>query len=81
MTLVGLSDAAYGDQSSEGKCRVGYVVGLMSSTAKGPFRISQLTSRFARKMAKSRLGGEVYALSEMVDHVPLSKDCYGPLEK
>ena len=31
-TLLGLSDAAYREQSTEGKCRVGYVIGLMSST-------------------------------------------------
>ena len=30
-------------------------------------------------MVKSSLGGEVYALSEMVDHTMSLKDCYGPL--
>ena len=78
MTLVGRSDAAYGDLSTDGKCRLGYVVGLTSSTSKGPCRISQRTSKFARNMAKSSLGGEVYALSEMVDRVVLLKDFRGP---
>ena len=64
MTLVGWSDAAYGDQSTEGKCRLGFVIGLMSSTLKGPFRILQRTYKFSRKMVKSSLGGEVFALSE-----------------
>ena len=31
-------------------------------------------------IAKSSLGGEVYAQSEMVDHILLLKDCYGPFE-
>ena len=39
MTLAGWPDAAYGDQSAEGKCRLGYVIGWMSSTLKGPCRI------------------------------------------
>ena len=78
MTLLGWYDAAYGGQSTEGKCRLGYVIGLMSSTLKCPCHISQWTSKFTRKMVKSSLGGEVYALSEMVDHMLLLKDFYGP---
>ena len=34
---------------------------------------------FIRKRVKSRLGGEVYALSEMAGHM-LLKDCHGPSE-
>ena len=39
MALAGRSDAAYGDQSSLGNCRLGYVIGLLSSTQSGPCRI------------------------------------------
>ena len=31
-------------------------------------------------MAKSSMGGRVYALSEMVDHMLLLKEFYGPIE-
>ena len=78
---MGWPDAAYGDQTEEGKCRSGYVIGLMSSTLKGPRHISQRTPKFARKMVKSSLGGEVYGLSELVDHMLLSKDFYGPFAR
>ena len=37
MSLVGWSGAVYGDQSAGGRCRVGHVSGLMSSTLDGPF--------------------------------------------
>ena len=78
MFLVGWSDAAYGGQSTEGKCRLGYVVGLTSSSLKGPRRVFQRTSKCPREKVKSSIGIEVYALSEMVDHMPLSKDFCGP---
>ena len=77
-SLVGRADAAYGDQSTHGKCRLGYVVGLTSSTLRGPCHIIQWTSKFTRKMAKSSLGGEVYAFSEMLDHMALLKEFYAP---
>ena len=79
-TLAGWSDAAYGDQLATGRCRLGYVVGLMSSTLKGPCRILQRASTFARNMEKSNLGGRVYAPSEMMDHVLLLKEFFGPFE-
>ena len=41
MTMEGWSGAGYGDQSTEGKCRLGYEIGLMPSTLKGPCRILQ----------------------------------------
>ena len=78
MIMVGWSDAAYWDQSTEGKCRLGYVIGLTSSTLKGPRHILRQTSTFTRKMVKSSLSGEVYALSETVDHTLLLEDFYGP---
>ena len=78
MTLVGWPDAAYGGQWAEGTCRLGYVIGLMSSTLKGPCRISRRQFKFVRKMVGISLGGEVYALSEMAGHMLLLKDFRGP---
>ena len=80
MTMVGWSDAAYRDQPTEGKYRLGYVIGLMSSTWEGPRHILQWTSKLTRKIAKSSSGGEVYALNEMPDHMLVYKNCYGPFE-
>ena len=76
LPLVGWSGAAYGDKSAEGKPRSGYVIGLMSSTPKGPCRILQWTSKVTRKLVENSLGGEVYALSEMVDHKSMSREFY-----
>ena len=59
---------------------MGYVLGFMSTTLKGPRHILEWTSKFTRKMAKSSQGGEVYAFSEMVDHMLLLKDFCGPPE-
>ena len=77
MTPAGWSDAAYGDQSSLDKCRLGYVRGLMSSTTSGPCHSIQWTSNFARKLVKSSLGGEVYAFSEMPGHLSMLRESYG----
>ena len=40
----------------------------------------QRISKFAGEMVKSSLGNEVYAPSEMMDHMLSSKEFYGPLE-
>ena len=40
----------------------------------------QWTSKFTEKMAQSSLGGEVYALSEMANHMSLPKAINGPFE-
>ena len=77
MTLAGRPDAAYGDQSSLGKRRLSYVIGLTSPNPCGPCHLIQLTSKFTRKLAKSSLGGEVYAFSEMVDHMSMPREFYG----
>ena len=58
-TVVGWSDSVYGYQSTEGKCRSGYVIGFMSSTLKGPCHTFQWTPTFTRKLVRSSLGGEV----------------------
>ena len=48
MSLVGWSDAAYGNQSTEETCHLGYVIGLMSPNLKGPCHSSQWTSKFTQ---------------------------------
>ena len=77
MTLAGWSNAALWDQSSLGKCRRGYVIGLMSSALSGPCHISHWASEFARIMVTSSLGGEVFAFSEMLRHMPMLREFYG----
>ena len=57
--LVGRPDASCGDQSAEGKCLLGCVIGLTSWTLSGPRNILQCASTFARKLVK---------FSEMIDH-------------
>ena len=37
-------------------------------------------TRIPQEMVRSSLGGDVYALSEKVDHMPPLKDFYGPFE-
>ena len=77
MALVGWSDAAYGNTTCVGKCRLGYLIGVMSSNLCGPCHIIQWTSKFTRKLVKSSLGGEVYAFSEMLDHMSMLREFYG----
>ena len=78
--LVGRPDAAYSDQSTEGKRRLGYVVGLTSSTPRSPCRILQWTSKFTWEFVKSILGGEVYAPSEMADYMMLLRVFFGTFD-
>ena len=77
MTLVGWSDAAYGNTSCMGKCRLGYLIGVMSANLRGACHVIQWTSKFTRKLVKSSLGGEVYAFSEMLDHMSMLREFYG----
>ena len=79
MSLAGLSDAAYGAQQAEGRCRLGYVIGFMYPTLNGPRRILQWVAKFARQLAASSLGDEVYAFCEMVDHMSLLREFKGRL--
>ena len=80
--LVGCSDAASGDQSPDGKYRLGCVVGLMSSALNGPRHGFQWTPKFPRKMGESSLGGgEVYAFSEMIDSKALLREFYAPFSR
>ena len=80
MSLVGRSVAVYGRQSTGGKSRLGYAIGLMSSTSSGPCHILQWTSNFSWKLVKSSVGREAYGLCEMVDHMLSLKDFFGPLD-
>ena len=70
------SDEAFGHQSSEWKFCLGFAIGLMPSTLKGAGHILQLPCKFARKLVKGSLGGEVCALSEMIDHVSLLHELF-----
>ena len=76
MTLVGYSDTAYSDQSTMGERRLGYVIGLMSSTLRGPYHILQWTSKFTRKSVKSWLGVEVHAPSEMAGRKSMLREFF-----
>ena len=80
ITLVGWSDAAFGGQLTDRKCRLGFVIVSTSSTLVGPCHISRRTSEFASRKVESSLGGEVYALREMVGHMLLLKGFFGPFE-
>ena len=52
----------------------------LSSSLAGPCHILQWTSKLTRKLARSSLGGEVYALCEIDDRMTPIRDFFGPLE-
>ena len=52
-SLVGWSDADFGDLPQNGKCRVGYLIGLTSSPLTGPCRVLRWTSEFTRKLVET----------------------------
>ena len=81
MTLAGWSDAACGDQSSLGKCHLGYVIGLMSPTLRGPCHFIQWASKFTRKSAKSSLGGAQVDAGPHVDALWIFLAFYIPLSR
>ena len=63
MALAGWSDAAFCEQSAIGKCRLGYVSGLMSSALRAPCRIFHRAAEFSRKSeAISLWGGRICIL-------------------
>ena len=68
-SLAGRSDAASWDQAKEGRCRSGYVFGLVSSTLRGPRHLLQWTPRLSERLVKCSSGKEVYTSGEMSDHV------------
>ena len=73
MSLVGWSDAAYGDLTKTGKCRLGYLIGLMSPSLNGPCHVLRRTSKFTRKLVESSLGGEVYMALLREFYTPFAK--------
>ena len=77
-SLVGWSDAAYGDLLTEGKCRLEVVIGLMFPSLTGQRRILRGASEFSRKVVKRSLGGEVCARSVTVEHMALMRDSSEP---
>ena len=78
ISLVRWSDAPFGYKSTGGKFRLGYAIGLISSTVSGPRHILQRMSKLTRVLVTSSLGGEVSALTGMVVHMLLLKEFYGP---
>ena len=74
---MGRSDAAHWYKSSLGERRLGYFIGLISPNLCGPCRVIHWTSRFARTLVKSSLGGEVFAFSEMLDHASMLREFSG----
>ena len=68
MTSAGWEDVASDNQTKGGgRDRLRNVIGLASSTLRGPRHLLQWTSKFTRKLEKSSFGGEAYALCEMID--------------
>ena len=61
-TLAGLSDAAYGGQTREGRRRLGKPVGHLPSTLRGQRQVLELSSKVERKTVKS-------STSEMMGHM------------
>ena len=60
MTPAGWSGAAGGDQTREGRCRPGYVIGRLPSSAtcfllRGPSHLLRRPPEFNRKLVESRL--------------------------
>ena len=56
-SLVVWSGDAFGDKSAEGKYRLVFVTGLMSSTLNGPCHIIRRTPKFATRQVGSGPGG------------------------
>ena len=79
MTLVGRSDALYGNQTKEGWLPLGYVIGLVSPTLRGPRRVIRGSSEFARKLAGSNLGGEALASGATEAHMALLRELVSPI--
>ena len=79
MLLVGWSDAAFGAREQDGRCRLGYLIGFMSSTLTVPVHILQCTSKFTRKHLKSPPGEEIFALRETSGHMDTIRELYIPL--
>ena len=66
---AGWPDAACRARPAQGKCRLGYVSGLMSPSLLGSCHFPQWTSEFTRKLVRNSLGCEVYAFSGVAGHM------------
>ena len=76
LTLPGSSDAAYGDQTKEGRRRLGCPVGLLLSSLRRPCHLLQWSSKFTRKT----LGSSVMRVNfgEMMGHADLPGQPFSP---
>ena len=79
MSLRGWSRPAREGQGPGGRFLLGFAIGLSSSGLKGARHIIQRTCRSSRKLVGGGLGGEAYALSEMVDIASLWREFSEPL--
>ena len=70
--FAGRSDVANGDGAAEAQCRLGFVIGPTSSTLGGPCHMLRRTSKFAG------LADQVYAFSEIADHMSLPREFRSP---
>ena len=57
---------------------MGYAFNLVPPSLTGPRLISQWISESTRKLVGSSLGGGVYALGKMADHMSLLRDSFAP---
>ena len=55
-----------------------YVIRPVSSALRGPCYLVPWSSNFTRKLEPGGLGGKVYALSDMADHVTVQRGPYAP---
>ena len=67
---------AFGTHAQDGRCHLGYAIGLMSSTLTGPAYNLQWAPKFTRKHVKSSLGGETVAVKEMWGHTEMIREFY-----
>ena len=53
----------------EGRCTLGFLIGLSAPAVCGPRQLLQRPSKFPRKLIKGSLSGEVYAFSGTMGHM------------
>ena len=78
LTLAGRSDATYGDQTKDGRWRVGCLINVLPSSLRGPCYIHQWLSNLTRITVKSSIGGDLHASSKMMDQMALLWEFYTP---
>ena len=75
--MAGWSDAAYGDQSSLRKYRLGYLVGLTPRNFCGPRHIWQRASKSRRNQVTGSPGGGGYTFGEMLGRMSMLREFHG----